>query len=524
MAERSASKERIMPVKFRSLLTVVLLCSVAVSVAQSVGPSPLAWRWSQNTAVPPGGNLSANNDIIFAAVGARVYAIDRDSGNQRWRFPAAAPLDANFRTGCVLGDDTVVAAADNKTIFGLNAADGTVKWTYEASVGMIGAPVLVGKYVVFAQSDNSLMAIYANNGQAAWLAPQRVFDGIQGFITGYLDNVIFATARQELWSVNVGTQNKNWSKRFSILPGDSRPTVFGDSVYVNSGTFVTALSAIDGSKRWESDANMALLRNPAVSAGGVAVLSREGNLMTFDSTGRKMFKDPIALGSPPMVDPLITGGLVLAATQNGFLHMVDTKTGEVRWNFQVKPVVKAKAPSSTSGSSTDKPPTFVQAASTPVLLGSTILLTARDGSILAFDKNNGVDVTPPEVTMVFPAPGDQVKGKPPFEVFFTVTDESSGVNTKALSIDVDGTKVETTTTRDGYIVAKFSNESKNRPLRDGRRVFTVNATDWLGNTVTKKFLLVIDSTLPDTRPRPNNSGAGGGGSREGGGGGGRDGR
>lgn len=513
-----------MPVKLRSLLAVALFCSVAVSVAQSVGPSPLAWRWSQNTTVSPGGSIAANNDVIYAAVGQRVYAIDRDSGNQRWRFPAAAPLDANFRTGCVFGDDTVVAAADNKTIFGINAADGTVKWTYEGTVGLIGAPVLVGKYVVFAQSDNSLMALYASNGQAAWLAPQRVFDGIQGFISGYLDNVIFATARQELWSVNVGTQNKNWSKRFSILPGDSRPTVFGDSVYVNSGTFVTALSAIDGSRRWEADANMALLRNPAASSSGVAVLSREGNLMTFDASGRKLLKDPIVLGSPPMVDPLYTGSLVLAATQNGFLHMVDSKTGEVRWNFQVKPVVKAKAPASgTTGGTTDKPPTFVQAASTPMLLGQTVLLTARDGSILAFDRQNGVDVTPPEVKMVFPAPGDQVKGKPPFEIFFTVTDESSGVNSKALSIDVDGTKIETTTNRDGFIVARFSNETKNRPLRDGRRVITVKATDWLGNSVSKSFLLVIDSTLPDTRPRAGAGAGAGGGSRQGGGGGGRDG-
>ncbi len=446
--------------------------------------------------------MATDGTTLFAAVGNRIYAIDRITGNQRWRFPTAEPLDSNFRTGTVLGDGIVVAAADNRTLYGIDATTGASKWTYNTTATVVGAPIMVGKYVVFAMSDNTLMAIYANDGTAAWIAPQRVFDGIQGFISSYLDNIIFVTQRQELVSVNVGSQNKNWGQKFAVLNGDVKPTIFGDQVYLSSSTFLVTVSAIDGRKRWQVDAQMPLLRNPSVNSTGVAVSTRDGRLMVFDLSGRRVLKQPFNVGSIAAVDPLIVGDFAAIGSQNGELSMINVKTGELVWNYLVPPLVKT-TPAAAEGSAAAKPE-FVQAAIAPLLISDSIYVVGRDGSILSFDRKNGVDLTPPEIKMLYPNPGEAVKGKPPFDVFFQIDDIASGLNTRTLKIEVDGTTCESTKTREGYTLVRFSLDGKNKPLQNGRRMFKVTASDWLGNTAVKEFALIIDASIPDSKPATNN--------------------
>ncbi|HTQ08761.1 MAG TPA: hypothetical protein VMI31_01695, partial [Fimbriimonadaceae bacterium] len=68
---------------------------------------------------------------------------------------------------------------------------------------------------------------------------------------------------------------------------------------------------------------------------------------------------------------------------------------------------------------------------------------------------------------------------------------------------------------------RISQASKNQPLSNGRKVFAVTATDWLGNTVTKEFVLTVDNTLPVTVTPPSDKNKPGGpGKGVGGGGGG----
>jgi hypothetical protein len=153
--------------------------------------------------------------------------------------------------------------------------------------------------------------------------------------------------------------------------------------------------------------------------------------------------------------------------------------------------------------------------------GDTMLVLAQDGSLLAFDKNHGVDLTPPSVKMTWPTPGDLVSGQPPLQLVFKIEDEASGINTKTLKILVDGQEMENEFGRDGLAIVRVSSLGKNKPFTDGRKTITVIVADWLGNEARKDFTLVIDNTLrPLTPPAQTQPGQGAGGGGKGGLGGG----
>ncbi len=499
----------------------LLAASMAASaLADFSGPAPLAWRWIQPTAVVPGGSLAATGELIYAAVGNRMYAIERDSGNQRWRYPSGEPVAGNFRSGLLLAGDLVVGIADNKTMYAVEASSGNLKWTYNLEENLVGTPVIAGPYVVFA-AGGALNAVKLSDGQSAWQSPQRIFDGIQGGLSAYLDNVLFFTGLGELWSLNIGSQNLNWKRRFSRVEGNVRPVVFGDSIFINTGTFVVSLRALNGQPRFEMDTRMNLTRNPAVNENGFAVMSLEGQVMTYDLNGRKTMDKPVELEAAPANDPVLVNKMLAVGTTNGAVNLVDPASGKLVWSYTIPLVTRAK----TTGEANS--PYFIQPATAPLVSGTSMIIAARDGSILSFDAVNGVDATPPEVTQVFPVPGEVGAGRPPMEVYFTIRDEATGVNPSSIKVTVGGRELKHRYTRDGFIIIAFeqgAGATGNAPLGDGRQVLKVTASDWLGNPVSKEFGIRIDSSAaPFGRPRrPEGSGTAGGaggpgsGGREGG--------
>lgn len=505
----------------RIALVVTATAIACLANAQFDGPAPLAWRWAQISSVPPGGPPIVSGDVVYLAVGQRMYALDVETGNQRWRYPAGEPLNANFRGGAVLVDGTLIGAGDDKTIYAVDAATGQEKWKCAMPEPARGMPAATGKVVVFPLADNSLMAVNTDTGAPLWASPNRIFDGLLGSISGYQGSVIYFTQAQKMVSMNLATLKVNWTTGFTSIDPDVSPVMFGDSVYVNSGNFLTCVNANTGRAKWQKNLNLQLANNPSVSADGILVMTRDGIAYTLDPMGRILTPKGIALNSLAVVDPVALGKLAAVCTTNGSMMLIDLRTGGIKWNYIVRPLTTTKDSPADSGSrgsgnnrggpsqggtgggnsNQTKLPTYVTAAAPPVLSGTTLLLLARDGTLLAFDRSSGVDVTPPTVKMTWPNPGDQVSGRS-LELAFRVEDQATGVNPDSVTVEIDGSPVEFQYTRDGVIVVSFSTLSKNKPLNDGRRIITVIAADWLGNTIRAPFTLTIDNTLPPAgRPK-----------------------
>ena len=123
------------------------------------GPAPLAWRWVQPTSANVKGSPVVTNDSVYVAVGNRIFCLDKVSGNHKWRYPQIEPIDGNFLSQPVVMGDLLLASADNRKLYAIDMATGKEKWRYAAPQPILGNPVVAGKYVVIAQTNNSLMAI-----------------------------------------------------------------------------------------------------------------------------------------------------------------------------------------------------------------------------------------------------------------------------------------------------------------------------------------------------------------------------
>ena len=84
--------------RLRFLALVPLLFGLTTVVFGDFdGPAPLSWRWAQPTKYPPSGSPLVDGNTIYVSVGARIFALDRDTGNQKWKFPTTEPIQGYFQ-------------------------------------------------------------------------------------------------------------------------------------------------------------------------------------------------------------------------------------------------------------------------------------------------------------------------------------------------------------------------------------------------------------------------------------------
>ncbi|MBN9503177.1 MAG: PQQ-binding-like beta-propeller repeat protein [Armatimonadetes bacterium] len=515
------------------------------------GPAPLAWRWIQPTSSSPLGKPVVQEGVVYVAVGQRMYALDKETGNQKWKFPLVDPIEGNFKSTVLLVDGLAIAAADNKTLYAVDAKTGESKWTYIAPAPIYREPTITGKQITFGMTDNTITSIKIADGQPAWNAPIKVYDGFLGRVASYRDDFLYFTNAYDMVSLKTTTLKANWTKRFTALSPDVEPVVAGDTVYVNSSTYVIGLNAPGGRKVFEANSNDRLAFAPASNGEAIAAVTADGKVYLFKNNGLPVVRKEIDLGSQAAASPAPAGNFFAIPTRNGAINLVNARTGDIVWSYLIRPIGDVSSSSSSQsgpgggrgqgpggaggigGGQSNTPTTkvlAVPAAGPAVVDGNTLMILGLDGSLLAFDKQLGVDLTPPSVEQLWPSAGDVISGQPPLEFIFRIEDEASGIDNKTLKIDIDGQEMDYEFGRDGIAVVRISSLSKkNKPLSNGRKTVTVTVADWLGNVNKATFQVVIDNSLrPLVRPtgndNNNNGGRGGPGGGRGGFGGGGDGR
>lgn len=542
---------------------------VAVATAQFDSPAPLAWRWTPQATGNIGGSPVVKGDTIYQAVGGRIYCIERQTGNRKWQYPQLEALAGNVRTSPILTGDTLIATADNKYVYAIDANTGSAKWSVGLPTGTYGAPTLVGKFLVVPLSDNTLTAIDTEKGEVAWNTPYKIDDGINGSINGYGDYVILTTGRNEVFAVNVITEKLQWRRPLTQLAPKPSTTISGDTIYVNSGPYIVGLNATNGLARWQIPTQQQLVMAPVLGKSTMMVVTNDGKGLVYDLTTRKPITPaPIDFGSQPLVSPTAVDDRYIVETANGAVNLVDPKVVsktdpkvvDPLWAYIVRPMQNTSSTSSSNnerggpGRGPGGPGGFggfgmqgspnggnnnndddskkivsVPAVAPSVLAGDTLLVPVGDNSLLAFDKTNGVDLTPPKVEMLFPNAGDQISGAPPLLFYFRLTDDASGVKNNSLKVEINGQPMDYTLNRDGTVFVRITQTGKNKPLSDGRKEVVVTVADWMGNVQKKTFAITIDNALPPIKlpgqqdeNDPNNPGGprgGGRGGNRGGGGG-----
>lgn len=147
----------------------------------------------------------------------------------------------------------------------------------------------------------------------------------------------------------------------------------------HSGVSPARFFSGQGGVKWQMRTGGAVRSSPAVTQSRVFVGSGDGALYALDRANGKVIWRFDAGGSVD-ASPAVANGIVVAATLAGRIFAVDQGSGKLRWSLQTGPALPANT--SPAGG-------WDLWASSPVIVGSTVVIGAPDGGVYALDLATG---------------------------------------------------------------------------------------------------------------------------------------
>ena len=270
-------------------------------------------------------SISIVGSNVVSSAGDLV-ALDAESGAKRWQVMTGGEVLA---APTIAGGIVVVRTVDGR-LRGLKVADGVEAWNYEQPVPRLtlrgnATPVVDGDMVIAGLDNGKVVALSLASGELLWtttVAPshgrteiERLVDidspvrvvGDDVFVVGYQGRIaMLARDTGQLW----------WGRDLSSHRGFA---VDGDTLYVTTAdSTVVALSRRDGTPVWSQDAMIRRsLTAPALADGALVVGDFEGYLHWLDtSTGQLLARGKTGAGRMSNA-PVAAGGLLLLETDKG---------------------------------------------------------------------------------------------------------------------------------------------------------------------------------------------------------------
>jgi outer membrane protein assembly factor BamB len=277
--------------------------------------------------------VTAADDAVYVAYGYHVYALNPDTGIQRWQFPQEADTKISFFAPPVLAQDAsqlIVGGYDN-LLYSLDPETGEAGWVFAgASNRYIAAPLATDSRIFAPSADGRLYAL-GMNGQPVWQEPFHSEDAIwstpardgetlyQSGLDGIL-HAIDAGSGAELWATDLGS------------PVANSPALNGGMLYAGTfGNSVVAVDAATGDIAWQQETADWVWASPAVDAGVVYAGDISGILYALDAaSGDEIWR--FEANGAIYGAPLIVDGSIHFGTETGNFYAL-TPDKELSWSL-----------------------------------------------------------------------------------------------------------------------------------------------------------------------------------------------
>ncbi len=287
-----------------------------------------------------GGGLAFANGRVYATTGfGEVIALDATSGGEIWRQELDAPATSS---PTVQGDLVYLVSRDNKA-WAIDAEDGRVRWQLPGTPdvsGMVGGagPAVNDRVAIFPFGSGELVAALRQGGVRLWGSPVsgkrsgRAYANVTDITADpvIVDDVIYTgnqSGRAVAMSLNSGA--RIWTAR----DGAYGPmAVAGGSVFmISDQAELIRLSAETGERIWAKELpyfrrerarrsrDVFAHFGPVLAGGNVWVASDDGNLRAFDpQTGSLRGSIDIPGGAASSM--AVAGGTMYLISGRGQLH------------------------------------------------------------------------------------------------------------------------------------------------------------------------------------------------------------
>ena len=301
------------------------------------------------------------NDTIYAADSAnQLVAINKATGKIKWTANPnkeaekggwkiwAKPVQSFALTGGpAVYSGLVAVGGRNGEVFAFNATDGSLLWKTMVSSSVISAPLVTFDTVVVRVNDGKVIALDLSTGEKKWqfdrglpsltvrgnsapvLGPGLIF-------VGYEDGTLIALRQQDgqrVWEQLIAKPDgRNELDRMSDIDGEIQVgdrEVFASSYHKST----MAMNVGNGQPIWARDigsyAGLALLSDRVVLS------DNGGNVWALDRNGGSDLWKQSALVRRGLTTPVVQGAYVVVADKEGYVHWLDSATGDIKGRAKV---------------------------------------------------------------------------------------------------------------------------------------------------------------------------------------------
>jgi outer membrane protein assembly factor BamB len=235
---------------------------------------------------------SPSPDNEAEAAGASLVAIGLEDQREVWRVP----LGAESGSGVTVDGDIAYVGDQDGTLYAVDIADGTVRWTSEMPGRIdISIAALDGRAVAISRNDDSRRVVIAahdaDDGERLWqIAPQLSATAASSAALTE-DAVIVGLADRLVRAFGVDDGEERWSSlALQLFSPLTAPAVGVDAVYVaDIGGGLYRLDPVDGDRGWSFQFNEVVVRSsPVIIDRWVLLGLNDGRLVAVDAASGRL--------------------------------------------------------------------------------------------------------------------------------------------------------------------------------------------------------------------------------------------
>lgn len=257
--------------------------------------------WSQNlekvsTSRLSGGVTASYGKLYIGTENGEVIALDQKTGEELWRTPVegevlASPVtDANF----------VMVHTSRGALIALDQSTGDEKWTISSEVPSLtlrgdSTPVAISGGVFWGTANGRLAAAIVERGQLIWQQP-------------------------------VGTP-KGSTEIDRLVDSDTSPIIIGGTLYtVGINGQLVAIDLRSGSPTWKRTYSSAT--DMATDGDQIYLVTDKDHLVAVDARSGTEIWSNAQLEYRQLTGPAVIDGKLVVGDSEGYLHWLDTESGE----------------------------------------------------------------------------------------------------------------------------------------------------------------------------------------------------
>ena len=252
--------------------------------------------WELKTDQPFAGGPGVDETRLYmGTIDGRVVAFDRNSGTELWN----AQVSSEVLVPPAASDDIVVVRCIDGRVFGLNVNNGARIWIYDHSVPLLtmrgDTNLLVrGGLVYVGYDDGSVVTLRQDDGTLVWT-----------------QTIVSPEGRTEL-------------ERLADV-GQQMVIIASDLIVSSYKNRVASLAADSGRLLWFKDISSAT--GIQVDRTNLAVSESNGDLWLLDRRNGSTVWKQDALLNRGLTRPAFYGKFVVVGDKEGYIHWIDTESG-----------------------------------------------------------------------------------------------------------------------------------------------------------------------------------------------------